>query len=91
VEAVRADDLDHVQEALARRDVIPVHVHPLRPLLSMLGLRPLLSMLGHGALVDARMRKAQGAGGPDRSRGPDHRLGPSLVAGRQAHIVIETS
>ena len=35
VEAVLADDLDHIQETLARRDVIPVHVRPLGPLLSM--------------------------------------------------------
>ena len=82
VEAVRADDLDHIQEALARRDVIPVHVGPLGPL---------LSMLGHGALVDARMRKHEAPevqiGHADLTIG----LGPSLVAGRHAHIVIETS
>ena len=48
VEAVRADDLDHIGETLARRDVIPLRVGPLAPL---------LSMLGHRALVDARMRK----------------------------------
>ena len=82
VEAVLADDLDHIGETLARRDVIPVHVGPLAPL---------LSMLGHGALVDARMPKHEAPevqiGHADLTIG----LGPSLVAGRHAHIVIETS
>ena len=62
--------------------MIPVSVRPLAPLLA--GLQPQV-------LVDARMRKHAG---PEIHRGLADftiALGPSLVVGRHADVVIETS
>jgi xanthine dehydrogenase accessory factor len=82
VRAIRADDLEHVRQALAENEAIPVYVRPWGPL---------LATLGHRALVDARMRKHVAAevqiGYADLTVG----LGPALVAGRHAHVVVETS
>ncbi len=82
VRAIRADAVEHVARALDRRDAVPVYVRPWGPL---------LATLGHRVLVDARMRKhaapeAQ-VGYADLTVG----LGPALVAGRHAHVVVETS
>lgn len=82
VRAVRADNLERVEGALTAGDVIPVYVRPWGPL---------LATLGHRVLVDARMRKHRA---PDVQRGfADFTigLGPDLVAGRHADVVIETS
>jgi uncharacterized protein len=82
VRAARADNFERVEGALTAGDVIPVYVRPWRPL---------LATLGHRVLVDARMRKH---GAPELQRGfADFTigLGPDLVAGRHADVVIETS
>jgi xanthine dehydrogenase accessory factor len=82
VRAIRADDLEQVGQALVRREAIPVYVRPWGPL---------RATLGHRVLVDARMRKHAPAevqiGYADLTVG----LGPALVAGRHAHVVVETS
>jgi len=82
VTAALADDFDSIREALARRDVIPVYVRPLGPL---------LNSLGHQALVDARMRKHEAPEVQISHADLTVGLGPSLVAGRHAHVVVETS
>ena len=82
VRAIRADSLEHVKQALAQRDVIPVYVGPWGPL---------LATLQHRVLVDARMRKHSA---PEVQRDfADFTigLGPDLVPGRHADVVIETS
>jgi xanthine dehydrogenase accessory factor len=82
VRAVRADDLERAKAALASHDVIAVYVRPLGPLIAVLHPR---------VIVDARMRKHSE---PEVRRGlADFTvgLGPSLVAGRHADVVIETS
>src|SRR6266536_6337388 len=48
VRAVRADDLEHVTQILAQRDVITVYAGQWEPL---------LAAVQHRVLVDARMRK----------------------------------
>ena len=82
VRAIRAEDLEQVGQALVRREAIPVYVRPWGPL---------RATLGHRVLVDARMRKHAAAevqiGYADLTVG----LGPALVAGRHAHVVVETS
>jgi xanthine dehydrogenase accessory factor len=82
VHAVRAHDLPRIREALASRRAIPVYVRDIAPLLAEM--RPEI-------LVDARMRKhAQ----PEVQRGLAELtigLGPSLVSGDHADVVIETS
>jgi xanthine dehydrogenase accessory factor len=82
VHGVRAHDLARVKEALAAHRAIPVYVRDIGPLLA--DLHPAI-------LVDARMRKhAQ----PEVQRGLAEftvGLGPSLVVGRHADSVIETS
>ena len=82
VRATRADTLDRVRQLLDQREAIPVYVRPWGPL---------LATLGHQVLVDARMRKHAAAevqlGHADLTVG----LGPALVAGRHAHIIVETS
>jgi xanthine dehydrogenase accessory factor len=82
VHAVRAHDLVRVKEALAVRQAIPVYVRDIGPLLAQV--RPEI-------LVDARMRKHEA---PDVQLGLAHftvGLGPNLIAGRHADVVIETS
>jgi xanthine dehydrogenase accessory factor len=82
IRAVRADELEHVKQALAEREAIPVYVRPWGPL---------LATLGHHVLVDARMRKHSA---PEVQMGHADltvALGPALVAGRHAHVVVETS
>jgi len=82
VQAVRADNLEDVAQVLARRHAIPVYVRPWGPL---------LATLEHQVLVDARMRKHSA---PEVQRGLADLtigLGPGLVAGRHADVVIETS
>jgi xanthine dehydrogenase accessory factor len=82
VRAVRADSVDQVVRALDRRAAVPVYVGPWGPL---------LAALGHRVLVDARMRKHAAPeaqiGCADLTIG----LGPALVAGRHAHVLVETS
>ena len=82
VPAVRADELEHVRQALAQRESIPVYVRPWGPV---------LATPEHRVLVDARMRKHAAAevqiGYADLTVG----LGPSLVAGRHADVIVETS
>ena len=82
VRAVRADTMEQVEQALDRRDAVPVYVRRWRPL---------LAMLDHHVLVDARMRKRAipevQIGYADLTIG----LGPALVVGRHAHVVVETS
>jgi len=80
--AIRADSLERVKQALAQRDVIPVYVGPWGPLLATLQPR---------VLVDARMRKHSA---PEVQRDfADFTigLGPDLIPGRHADVVIETS
>jgi xanthine dehydrogenase accessory factor len=82
VRAISVDTVEQVVRALDRRDAVPVHVGPWAPL---------LAALGHRVLVDARMRKHAAPevqiGFAELTVG----LGPALVAGRHAHVVIETS
>lgn len=82
VEAVRARDIAHARNLLAARQTIPVYVRPLGPL---------LGQITPNVLVDARMRKhnapAVQRGLADFTIG----LGPALVAGRHADVVVETS
>ena len=81
VHAVRAHDLPRIREALASRRVIPVYVRDIAPLLAEM--RPEI-------LVDARMRKHAP---PEVQRGLAELtvgLGPSLVSGDHADVVIET-
>lgn len=82
VRAVRADTVEQVEHALARRDAVPVYLRPWGPL---------LATLGHEVLVDARMRKHAAPetliGYADLTIG----LGPALVVDRHAHVVVETS
>jgi xanthine dehydrogenase accessory factor len=82
VHAVRAHDLPRIKEALASRRAIPVYVRDIGPLLAEI--RPEI-------LVDARMRKHDE---PEVQLGLAELtvgLGPSLVAGRHADVVVETS
>lgn len=82
VAAVHAHTVQAVLSALDCRDAVPVYVRPWGPL---------LAKLGHRALVDARMRKH---GAPEVQIGYADltiALGPGLVAGRHAHVVVETS
>jgi xanthine dehydrogenase accessory factor len=82
VHAVRAHDLPRIKEALASQRAIPVYVRDLGPLLAEM--RPEI-------LVDARMRKHED---PEVQLGLAEvtvGLGPSLVAGRHADVVVETS
>ena len=82
VQAMRADDLARVKEALGDHRAIPVYVGDIDALLA--DLRPEI-------FVDARMRKHQQA---DIQRGLATftvGLGPSLVAGHHADVVVETS
>lgn len=82
VRAVRVDSVEQVVQALDRRDAIPVFVRPLGSL---------LATVGHRLLVDARVRKHAAPevqmGFADLTVG----LGPALVAGRHAHVVVETN
>jgi xanthine dehydrogenase accessory factor len=82
VRAVHANDFDQVKEALAAHEAIPVCVRDVGLLLAAIQPR---------VLVDARMRKH---GAPEVQRGLADLtigLGPNLVAGRHADVVIETS
>jgi len=82
VHAVRAHDLPRIREALESRRAIPVYVRDIGPLLAEI--RPRI-------LVDARMRKHDE---PEVQRGLAEltvALGPSLIAGRHADVVVETS
>jgi len=82
VRAVRADTLEGVERALARADTIPIYVRPWGPL---------LATLRCCVLVDARMRKHVE---PEVQRGYADftiALGPALIAGRHADVVVETS
>jgi xanthine dehydrogenase accessory factor len=82
VHAVRAHDLPRIREALESRRAIPVYVRDIGPLLAEI--RPEI-------LVDARMRKHDA---PEVQLGLAEltvALGPSLVAGRHADVVVETS
>src|SRR5262245_45806482 len=82
VHAVRAYDLARVTEALDSHNAIPVYVRDIDPLLAHL--RP-------SVLVDARMRK-HAAPEVQRELAPlTIGLGPELVAGRHADVVVETS
>jgi xanthine dehydrogenase accessory factor len=82
VRAVQAEGTMDVARALERREVVPVHVSPLSPL---------LTSVGNQVLVDARVRKHAG---PEIQLGfADFTIamGPALVAGRHAHVLVETS
>jgi xanthine dehydrogenase accessory factor len=82
VRAVLAGDVERAKAALASHEVIPIYVRPLGPLLAVL--RPRV-------LVDARMRKHSE---PEVQRGLAEftvGLGPNLVAGCHADVVVETS
>ncbi len=82
VHATRAHDLVRVKEALAARRAIPVYVGDLGPLLA--DVRP-------PVLVDARLRKHSQ---PEVQLGLAEftvGLGPSLIAGHHADVVVETS
>jgi len=82
VTAVRADDLARVREALSEHRAIPIYVRDIDSLLA--NLLP-------DILVDARMRKHQEAEIQRELASLVVRLGPRLVAGRHADIVVETS
>ena len=82
VRAVREDDLEMARQTLTARDEIPVCVQALPSILG--GLEPQV-------VVDARVMKHSA---------PEHQhglapltiaLGPGLVAGRHADVVVETS
>lgn len=80
--ALRASDIGHVRELLASRESIPVYVKDLETL---------LQELAPHVLVDARMRKHSA---PQAQRGLAPftiGLGPAVVAGSHADVVIETS
>ena len=82
VAAIEAPDIAHVRELLTSRQSIPVYVKDLESL---------LAELAPAVLVDARMRKHSA---PQIQRGLAPftiGLGPDLVAGRHADVVIETS
>lgn len=82
VRAVRVDHLEWIEQVIGRHESIPVYVRPWGPL---------LATLKHRVLVDARMRKHPE---PERQCGFADltiALGPDLVAGQHAHVVIETS
>jgi xanthine dehydrogenase accessory factor len=82
VHAVRAHDLVRVKEALDSHNAIPVYVRDIGALLA--DIRP-------SVLVDARMRK-HAAPKVQRELAPlTIGLGPDLVAGRHADVVVETS
>jgi xanthine dehydrogenase accessory factor len=82
VEAVRIDELGDVAAALGRRETIPLYIGPWARFLSTLEPR---------VLIDARMRKHSAPEGQRGSADVTIGLGPSLVAGRHADLVIETS
>lgn len=82
VDAVRAEDMGHVRALLSAHQSIPVCVS---------ALESLLAAIAPAVLVDARMHKH---GAPEIQRGMAPftiGLGPDLVAGRHADVVIETS
>ena len=82
VRAIRAAGLAQVHQTLAAREVIPVYVGDLGPL---------LNVFQPAVLVDARMRKHAP---PEGQRGLalfTIGLGPALVAGHHADVVVETS
>lgn len=82
VDAVRVEDLGHVRALLSAHQSIPVYVSDLKSL---------LAAIAPAVLVDARMRKHRA---PEIQRGLAPftiGLGPDLVAGRHADVVIETS
>ena len=82
VEAVRVPYLEQASDLLASRRAIPVYVGPLRPL---------LKLVDPDVLVDARMRKHNE---PETQRGLARLtigLGPKVVAGQHADVVVETS
>ena len=82
VHAVRAHDLARVRESLDSRNAIPVYVRDFGELLA--DVRPSI-------LVDARMRKHDA---PEIQRGLAALtigLGPDLVAGRHADVVVESA
>jgi xanthine dehydrogenase accessory factor len=82
VDASGARDIASVREALASRRAIPVYVR---------ALGPLLKEMAPAVVVDARMRKHTA---PEVQRGLTDLtvgLGPDLLAGRHADMVIETS
>lgn len=82
IDAVRARDIAGVRRLLGAREAIPVYVRVFRPL---------LKEFAPAVLVDARMRKH---GSPQVQRGLADLtigLGPDLVVGRHADLVIETS
>ena len=82
VHAVRAHDLARVKESLDSRNAVPVYVRDLGPLLA--NIRP-------SVLVDARMRK-HAAPEIQRELAPlTIGLGPGLIVGRHADVVVETS
>ena len=82
VEAVRASEITGVWRVLAAREAIPVYVG---------AFEPLLRAFAPDVLVDARMRKHSSpqvqCGLADLTIG----LGPDLVVGRHADVVVETS
>jgi xanthine dehydrogenase accessory factor len=82
VRAVRTNDLKRLKQVLSRREAIPVYVRPWGPLLATLQFR---------VLVDARALKHSR---PEVQRGyADFTigLGPNLIAGQHADVVVETS
>ena len=82
VDAIRARDIAQVRELVASRKAIPVYTRPWGPL---------LAEIAPGVLVDARMRKHSS---PEIQRAAGLftiGLGPDLVAGQHADVVIETS
>ena len=82
VRAVRTDGAGEIARALERRNAVPVHVGPLGTL---------LAGLGHQVLIDARVRKRAA---PEVQVGRAEltiAMGPALVAGLHAHVVVETS
>ena len=81
VRAVRTRDLERVKAALTEHDAIPVYVRPWGPLLK--GLHPQV-------LVDARMRKHSQPESQRDFADFTVALGPGLVAGQHADVVIET-
>jgi xanthine dehydrogenase accessory factor len=82
VRAVRVDGAGEIARVLERRDVVLVHLGPLGSL---------LASLGHQVLVDARARKHAAPEVQLANSDLTVAMGPSLVAGFHAHVVVETS
>ena len=82
VTAARVNTLDGVKAALLAHTVVPLYVRDWGPL---------LAVIQPAVLVDARMRKHAAPEVQAGYAGLTIALGPDLVAGRHADVVVETA